>query len=67
MNGSPVVRREDIEAVAAPALRHRIKLNFQAEADGVTVDDIIAQVIDSVDASLASSASSEQIAKVLRP
>lgn len=66
MQGSPVVRREDIEAVAAPALRHRIKLNFQAEADGVTVDNIIEQVIRSVDDSLATSASSEQIAKVLR-
>ncbi|MCR9292087.1 MAG: AAA family ATPase [bacterium] len=66
MHGSPVVRREDIEAVAPPALRHRIKLNFQAEADGVTVDNIIQQVIDAVDASIASGSTSEQISKVLR-
>ena len=65
MMGSPVVRREDIEAVAAPVLRHRMKLNFQAEAEGMTVESIIQQVIAGVDHSLRSS-SSEQITQVLR-
>jgi MoxR-like ATPase len=66
MYGSPVVRREDIEAVAPPALRHRLKLNFQAEAEGITAERIIQQVIQSVDGYLASGSSSEQISKVLR-
>jgi len=35
---------EDIKAVILPALRHRLILNFQAEADGITSDDIILQV-----------------------
>ncbi|MGQ9879981.1 MAG: AAA family ATPase [Armatimonadota bacterium] len=35
---------EDIEAVAYPALRHRILLNFEAEAQGITPE----QVIDAV-------------------
>lgn len=35
---------EDIEGVAYPALRHRILLNFEAEAQGITTE----QVIDSV-------------------
>src|SRR5439155_26539553 len=39
---------EDLEAVAAPALRHRLILNFQAEAEGVTTDHIIAQVLKDV-------------------
>jgi MoxR-like ATPase len=39
---------DDIEAVAAPALRHRLILNFEAEAEGVTTDHIIAQILKDV-------------------
>ena len=39
---------EDIEAVAAPALRHRILLNFEGMAEGVTTDMIIRDVLRSV-------------------
>src|SRR5690242_9082147 len=39
---------DDIEAVAAPALRHRLILNFEAEAEGITTDQIIAQVLKDV-------------------
>jgi MoxR-like ATPase len=39
---------EDIEAAAAPTLRHRLILNFEAEAEGVTTDQIISQVIKDV-------------------
>jgi MoxR-like ATPase len=35
---------EDIRAVIKPALRHRLILNFQAEADGVTADDLLEEV-----------------------
>ncbi|MBN8549188.1 MAG: AAA family ATPase [Deltaproteobacteria bacterium] len=35
---------EDIKSVILPAIRHRLILNFQAEADNVTADDIIEQV-----------------------
>ena len=66
LHGSPLVRREDIEAVALPVLRHRIKLNFQAEADGISLENIIQDVIRNVDQSLPSSQSRERVAKVLR-
>lgn len=66
MHASPVVRREDIETVAPAVLRHRVKLNFQAEAEGTTVEEIIDEIIDSVDSTLENNASREQIAKVLR-
>jgi len=36
---------EDLEAVAAPALRHRIFLNFEADAAGVTADQVVASVV----------------------
>lgn len=67
MHGSPVVRREDVERVAAPVLRHRMKLNFQAEAEGITVEQLIGEIVASVDRTLESSFSREQFAKVLRP
>jgi MoxR-like ATPase len=35
---------EDIRAVITPALRHRLIVNFQAEADGIPTDDIIQEV-----------------------
>jgi MoxR-like ATPase len=38
------VAREDVNAVALPALRHRIILSFEGEAEGVRSDDIIAQI-----------------------
>jgi MoxR-like ATPase len=66
LHGSPVVRRADIAAVAPPVLRHRLKLNFQAEAEGTTVDQIIQEIIHEVDSTLQDSSSREHIAKVLR-
>jgi len=41
MNGRYSVSVEDIRALAHPVLRHRIILNFNAEAEGVTVTDVI--------------------------
>ena len=39
---------EDIQAVAPATMRHRLILNFEAEAEGVTTDLIIAQVLNDV-------------------
>jgi len=39
---------EDIQAVAPATMRHRLILNFEAEAEGVTTDLIIAQVLTDV-------------------
>jgi len=36
---------EDVRAVAQPILRHRIVRNYKAEAEGVTVEDIIAELV----------------------
>jgi len=48
MNGRYNVSFEDIQAVAHPALRHRLILNFEAEAEGITTDHIIDQVVKEV-------------------
>ena len=42
------VSLEDIQQMAAAALRHRLILNFEAEAEGVTTDHIIQQVLTEV-------------------
>ena len=39
---------DDIQAVAHGALRHRLILNFEAEAEGITTDHIVAQVLQDV-------------------
>jgi MoxR-like ATPase len=48
MQGRFNVSYDDIEAVAAPALRHRLILNFEAEAEGITTDHIISQILRDV-------------------
>ncbi len=39
---------DDIRALALPALRHRVILNFDAHADGRTEDDILQELLDSM-------------------
>ncbi|PYM07367.1 MAG: AAA family ATPase [Candidatus Rokuibacteriota bacterium] len=40
------VSAEDIREMAAPALRHRLILNFEGEAEGIDTDKIVAQVLE---------------------
>ena len=44
LHGRFYVSEEDIRAVAPPVLRHRIITNFNAEAEGITTNDIIAEL-----------------------
>jgi len=39
---------DDVKAVALPALRHRVILNFEGEAEGISIDDCIGQVLEGV-------------------
>ena len=45
LEGRTVVAHEDIRAVALPVLRHRLLVNFQAEADGISQDEIVSKVV----------------------
>lgn len=45
MQGRLYVTMEDIEAVAPPVLRHRIIPNFNAEAEGISVEQIIGKIL----------------------
>ena len=48
LSGRDYVGPEDIQAVAADVLRHRIVLSFEAEADGVSENSIIERLLDGV-------------------
>jgi MoxR-like ATPase len=40
------VSADDLKQLAAPALRHRVILNFEGEAEGIDVDNLIEQIVD---------------------
>ncbi|MGH7275622.1 MAG: AAA family ATPase [Candidatus Rokuibacteriota bacterium] len=44
------VSAEDLKILAAPALRHRIILNFEGEAEAVDVDVLVGQIVDAAEA-----------------
>ncbi len=48
LHGSYLVRLEDIEAVAAPVLTHRILTNFQAQAEGVGSLKVIERLLETL-------------------
>jgi MoxR-like ATPase len=48
MSGRPSVSLEDIRRVAGPVLRHRVSTNFQAQAEGLSTDDIIRRLLKEV-------------------
>jgi MoxR-like ATPase len=46
LRGNFSVTLDDIRNVAFPVLRHRILMNFKAEAESVTPDDVIEKLIE---------------------
>ncbi|MAX37538.1 MAG: AAA family ATPase [Gimesia sp.] len=48
MSGRASVSLNDIRRVAVPVLRHRISTNFQAQAEGMVTEDIIARLLEEI-------------------
>ena len=48
MNGRYAVLMEDLQTMAYPVLRHRILMNFKADAEEVTTDHVTAELLKSV-------------------
>jgi MoxR-like ATPase len=48
MDGRFAVAIEDVQKVAVPVLRHRISTNFQAQAEGVSNEDVIARLLKEI-------------------
>ena len=52
LNGNAHVSMDDIRALAHPTLRHRVLLSYKAEAEGLTIEDVIDRLLTSVSTSL---------------
>src|SRR6516164_3159953 len=48
LNGKHHVSADDVAAVAEPILRHRLILNFAAQSEGITVEDVIRRLLKAV-------------------
>ena len=48
IQGRSHVETQDIQALAAPVLRHRVLVNYRAEAEGMSTQKIIGQLLDHV-------------------
>jgi MoxR-like ATPase len=46
--GRAHVSAEDIKALVHPTFRHRILINYRAEAEGITVENVVSRLIESV-------------------
>ena len=66
MEGRPYVSTEDIAALVHPVLRHRIITNFSAEAEGITSDKIIDQLLETVPKHRSENLDDARLPKVLR-
>lgn len=42
------VARDDLKSMALPVLRHRLILNFEGQAEGISTDDVIAEILKTV-------------------
>ena len=48
LSGRSHVSIGDLQALAGPVLRHRVLLNYKAEAEGVSVDQVIAKLLEEI-------------------
>ena len=67
LHGRNFATPEDIRAVAAPVLRHRIMTNFNAEADGVRPDNIVAKLAEMIPVAQDDAFDRGKLPEVFRP
>ena len=67
MNGNYNVSYNDIKALAYPVLRHRIKINYNAISEGLTVDDIIGKLISETSSKVKGNAPVQKTAPEVTP
>jgi MoxR-like ATPase len=66
LSGSTHVMPEHVQAVALPVMRHRIIVNFNAEADGVTTDAVVRALLDQIPVDRTDPATERDLNSVLR-
>ncbi|MBI1899699.1 MAG: AAA family ATPase [Planctomycetia bacterium] len=67
LHGRHYASCEDIRAVAAPVLRHRIMTNFNAEAEGIRPDDVVRRLCDAIPLSDDDELARGKLPEVFRP
>ena len=65
--GSPAATADDVRAVARPVLRHRIQLNFNAQADRVGVDQVIEEMLRGVPLEDSSAPGARELDRLVKP
>jgi MoxR-like ATPase len=45
LDGRPHASLEDIQYLAKPVLRHRLLVNYTAESEGITADDVVERLL----------------------
>src|SRR4029077_14674040 len=48
LRGQHHVSADDVAAVAAPILRHRLIPNFAAQSEGISTDDVVQRILESI-------------------
>ncbi|MFK7959236.1 MAG: AAA family ATPase [Phycisphaerales bacterium] len=66
LRGDTHVMPEHIKAVALPVLRHRMITNFNAEADGVTSDDVVRELLEKIPVESAGDETKQQMDMVMK-
>jgi MoxR-like ATPase len=66
LHGRYYANCEDVRAVAGPVLRHRIITNFNAEAEGIKPDDIVAKLAELIPVDEAEAKQSGTLPKIFR-
>jgi MoxR-like ATPase len=64
--GCTHVMPEHVRAVALPVMRHRIITNFNAEADGVSADDVVRELLERTPIDSSDAATTRQMNAVMR-
>ena len=67
LSGAPSVTPDDVQAVAKPVLRHRLQLNFNAQADRVGVDQVIDELLRAVAVEDRDAPGSKELERLVRP
>jgi len=48
LHGRPTPAIDDVKAIAPAVLRHRIVTNFNAEAEGISTDQLVARLLEEI-------------------
>ncbi len=66
LNGRYHAETDDVRAIAAPVLRHRVMTNFNAEAEGIKPDEVIRRLIELAARTQDEAAAGGRLPKVFR-